>query len=212
LRYCSDKSVSSNSPVEMRRSLAFSSSRCSSGNLHSLRSLSPLLFLSTQTKTYNLDKFNLPIYISSRSWATESETKSPTSPTPKRTLRTFTRAEVAKHVHEDDCWIIINNKVYNISTWADIHPGGKDVLYQFAGGDGTDLWAEVGHTLRARQLMERYCIGKVAEPRRYVGFHPEPQVLDEETWEKGITPPNPEDMPPEVFEEDVSAFRKSTNN
>jgi hypothetical protein len=50
---------------------------------------------------------------------------------PKQKLyRTYTRAEVAKHAFQDDCWIILNNKVYNISTWADLHPGGHAVLYQ----------------------------------------------------------------------------------
>jgi hypothetical protein len=44
-------------------------------------------------------------------------------------LRTYTRDEVSKHAYEDDCWVIINEKVYNVSQWADMHPGGRAVIY-----------------------------------------------------------------------------------
>ncbi len=48
----------------------------------------------------------------------------------EKPLRVFTREEVAKHASDNDCWIIINNKVYNVSTWADIHPGGRSIILQ----------------------------------------------------------------------------------
>lgn len=52
-------------------------------------------------------------------------------------LKTFTRAEVAKHNSEGDCWIIIDSAVYNVSTFADLHPGGSQLLIELGGKDVT---------------------------------------------------------------------------
>lgn len=35
----------------------------------------------------------------------------------------ISREEVAKHNKEHDRWVIINNKVYNVSEWQFEHPG-----------------------------------------------------------------------------------------
>ncbi|KAL0076973.1 acyl-CoA dehydrogenase/oxidase [Phycomyces blakesleeanus] len=53
-------------------------------------------------------------------------------------LKSFTREEVAKHNIEGDCWIIIDSEVYNVSTFADMHPGGAKLLIEFGGQDVTD--------------------------------------------------------------------------
>lgn len=52
----------------------------------------------------------------------------------------YTLAEVAEHSTEDDAWLIINGKVYDVSNWADSHPGGR-VIYTYAGKDATDVFA-----------------------------------------------------------------------
>ncbi len=79
-------------------------------------------------------------------------------------------------------------------------------MLQHAGGDATDLWTEVGHTARARGLMERYCVGKVQSNKRYTGFSTPAYDKDEEGWKVLIK--NKEDQ--EDFIEDVSSYRDST--
>lgn len=37
----------------------------------------------------------------------------------------FTIDEVKKHNKKGDAWTIIENKVYNITSWIPKHPGGK---------------------------------------------------------------------------------------
>ena len=45
--------------------------------------------------------------------------------------------QVAKHTSKDDKWLVIENEVYDITRWANRHPGGSKVISHYAGQDGT---------------------------------------------------------------------------
>jgi cytochrome b involved in lipid metabolism len=49
----------------------------------------------------------------------------------------ITRDEVARHNTRDSLWCIIDSKVYDLTEFADVHPGGSVVLEQVAGQDAT---------------------------------------------------------------------------
>jgi cytochrome b involved in lipid metabolism len=38
-------------------------------------------------------------------------------------MKTFSKEEIQKHNKENDCWIIIDNKVYDTTGFLDDHPG-----------------------------------------------------------------------------------------
>ncbi|XP_028779790.1 cytochrome b5-like [Neltuma alba] len=75
--------------------------------------------------------------------------------------KTFTFEEVAKHNHKNDCWIIIDGKVYDVTPFLEEHPGGDEVLLLAAEKDATDDFEDVGHSDSAREMMEKYLIGNV---------------------------------------------------
>jgi cytochrome b5 len=56
-------------------------------------------------------------------------------------LRRISLDEVAQHCTQDDAWIILFNKVYDISHFMHFHPGGLEVLLPYAGKDGTDAFS-----------------------------------------------------------------------
>ena len=45
----------------------------------------------------------------------------------------FTREEIEKHDKEDDCWIVVDNKVYDATSVLAWHPGGKAAIITHAG-------------------------------------------------------------------------------
>lgn len=45
----------------------------------------------------------------------------------------FSGAEVAQHDSRKSCWIVINSKVYDITSFIAQHPGGAAVLLKQAG-------------------------------------------------------------------------------
>ena len=55
----------------------------------------------------------------------------------RRPCRRYTRAEVAKHATPESNWIIIDDKVYDVTKFARFHPGGKAFIDKVAGSDAT---------------------------------------------------------------------------
>ncbi|KAG8933265.1 hypothetical protein FRC02_012251, partial [Tulasnella sp. 418] len=57
-------------------------------------------------------------------------------------MKTYTREEVAKHNKEGDLWVVIDAKVFDLSKFSRLHPGGLAVLLdeEIAGKDATQAF------------------------------------------------------------------------
>merc|ERR1712137_293510 len=49
-----------------------------------------------------------------------------------------TKEEVAKHTTKGDCWVILNDKVSDVTNFLSQHPGGELAILTFAGKDATE--------------------------------------------------------------------------
>merc|ERR1719324_1308729 len=49
----------------------------------------------------------------------------------------YTAEEVAKHVSNTDCWVILHGQVLNVTSFLKEHPGGELAIMTFAGKDAT---------------------------------------------------------------------------
>merc|ERR1712198_79519 len=56
--------------------------------------------------------------------------------------------------------------VYDVTKFLDEHPGGEEILIENAGEDSTENFEDVGHSSDAREMLEEYYIGELAEEDR----------------------------------------------
>ncbi|KDQ59065.1 hypothetical protein JAAARDRAFT_33786 [Jaapia argillacea MUCL 33604] len=80
-------------------------------------------------------------------------------------MKVFTKEEVAKHNKEGDLWIIIDSKVYDLTRFVALHPGGSAVLLhdpEIPGQDATEsFYALHRHEILLRPQYARLQIGSI---------------------------------------------------
>lgn len=69
--------------------------------------------------------------------------------------------EIAKHTEQDDCWIVISNKVIDVTSFLKQHPGGRWIILEYAGKDATQAFQNTIHSEVALQKMYELYIGDV---------------------------------------------------
>jgi cytochrome b involved in lipid metabolism/uncharacterized membrane protein len=92
-------------------------------------------------------------------WAGSGVTDAP-APTSSAASATYSLADVKAHATEADCWSAINGTVYNLTTWQGQHPGGKQVVTDMCGTDGTAAYkGQHGTQKRPAASLAPFAIG-----------------------------------------------------
>lgn len=99
-------------------------------------------------------------------------------------------SEIDKHAKPDDCWVVVNGKVYDLTTFAPDHPGGPDMIYRWAGKDGSKTYNQ----FHSASLIENELSSSDKK-----GDFDESTVT--ETWleaqkEELVSEPDPNEKPP----------------
>jgi cytochrome b involved in lipid metabolism len=76
--------------------------------------------------------------------------------------KVLTWEEVCKHQEEDNVWLVIDNKVYDVSAFKE-HPGGYELLVDNAGIDASEPFADNDHSQLARDKLATYFIGNIED-------------------------------------------------
>ncbi|KDO34363.1 hypothetical protein SPRG_01499 [Saprolegnia parasitica CBS 223.65] len=77
-----------------------------------------------------------------------------------REYRKYTRAQVAMHNKEHDAWIIVKDKVFDITEYVEDHPGGLSILND-VGGDATVGFYGPQHPPTVAEHILEYLIGEI---------------------------------------------------
>ena len=91
-------------------------------------------------------------------------------------LRGYTWREVAQHNTPDSAWVILHNKVYDVTPFLGSHPGGREMLLLAAGRECTDLftayhWFDDGS--KAGATMGKFCVGRLEGAPEFPPYAPD---------------------------------------
>lgn len=76
----------------------------------------------------------------------------------------LTLSQVARHKTASSCWMVIDSKVYDVTSFLQEHPGGDDILVDSSGRDATREFEDVGHSGDARAQLKELFVGDLREP------------------------------------------------
>lgn len=85
---------------------------------------------------------------------------------PGRTLPTFTFAEVESHNSEKSCFVTLGQNVYDVTDFLDSHPGGSDLVLEYAGKDITEILKDESshaHSEAAYEVLDDSLVGFLAQ-------------------------------------------------
>lgn len=88
-----------------------------------------------------------------------------TTTMPSATLPTFTAAQVEKHSSAKSCYVIVGENVYDVTDFLDAHPGGPELILDYAGKDVTDILRDEDshtHSEAAYEVLDDSLVGFLA--------------------------------------------------
>ncbi len=100
---------------------------------------------------------------------TPSPTPTPTpiptpTPTPTPTKVGYTMDQVKANSTSASCWTVINNNVYNLTSWISSHPGGAGAIRGLCGVDGTSTFrGRHGTGGSPSATLESYLLGPLSK-------------------------------------------------
>lgn len=75
--------------------------------------------------------------------------------------------EVSQNNSKDSCWLIIDQRVYDVTKYLREHPGGSSEILPFCGKEATDAFKTMNkrnqksHSPKASAILQDYLIGSI---------------------------------------------------
>lgn len=87
---------------------------------------------------------------------------------------------MARHSTKDSCWVLLGTRVYDVTAFLRMHPGGEALILRRS---GKDVSQEIEgpphrHSENARRWMEQYYIGELARDSGADEAQVEPETAD----------------------------------
>ncbi|KCZ80421.1 hypothetical protein H312_02189 [Anncaliia algerae PRA339] len=77
----------------------------------------------------------------------------------ERKIIKMDKKEVEKHNVLDDCWVIIENNVYDVTEFIEYHPCGRNIFLNYGGKDVTEIFNRVHPYVSYKELLKYEQVG-----------------------------------------------------
>jgi len=117
--------------------------------------------LYSDSRTYAMQSTTAASYSRSNYTNEDSYTSYSKSTNETSTSTPITRAEFSRHTTSNSLWVSIDGKVFDVTSFQNIHPGGVDNLLYNGGRDATKIfYASHGPHISTNKLR---CIGRLVK-------------------------------------------------
>lgn len=73
----------------------------------------------------------------------------------------YTYEEIENHGKVKSSWIICDNKVYDVTNYIAVHPGGSNSIFKYSGTRYDCKNDMKKHSKMAKKLLDKYLIGYI---------------------------------------------------
>lgn len=83
---------------------------------------------------------------------------------PTKRVRIFTSEDLKEHASPESCWVARDGKVYDVTQFLPDHPGGDDLILNYAGNDVGEIMkdsTEHDHSDSAYSMLDGFLIGRL---------------------------------------------------
>ena len=81
-------------------------------------------------------------------------------PNPSAPTKSYSLNDVSTHKDASSCWTAINGNVYDVTSWIDQHPGGRQAILSICGKDGSSAFDnQHGGQRRPESELANFIIG-----------------------------------------------------
>lgn len=103
-------------------------------------------------------------------WAgSRTQQSTAASPAPVRSERVISLTEVARHASADDCWMVIDSNVYDLTMYLPEHPSRPSIILPWCGREASEAYHTKTkgrpHSPDANELLAKYRIGSAGTER-----------------------------------------------
>jgi len=118
--------------------------------------------------------------------------------------QTFSKSDVAAHNKPDDLYIIVDEDVYDLTTFADEHPGGKKILQRVAGKDASKQFWKYHNESILKKYQKKLQVGSLDSKPKPEAPPTPPQEVVQPVAESGTLSATPGPAAHQVQEESVA--------
>ncbi|KAI5477479.1 hypothetical protein MNV49_006325 [Pseudohyphozyma bogoriensis] len=70
----------------------------------------------------------------------------------KKEMKEYTLEEVGKHTTKEDCWVVVNGQILDVTNFLPDHPGGPKAILLYAGKDATEEF----NMVHEKSVVQKY--------------------------------------------------------